>query len=63
MSAGLLGAVFGLALALFELWLLRSLSQRVDMPESKRVLRIVGLAQLVLFPVAGYFLGRSVFGD
>jgi len=63
MDAAVIGAGIGLALALLELLFLRALSARVDLPETKKVLRLVGVIQLVLFPVLGWFLAPLVFGD
>jgi len=63
MGTAAIGAGVGLALALLELVFLRALSARVDLPETKRVLRLVGVIQLVLFPLLGWFLAPLVFGD
>ena len=62
MSAALIGAVIGLVLAVVELFVLRTVAERVSMPETKKALNVAGLAQLVLFPVIGWFLGDYVAG-
>jgi hypothetical protein len=63
MSAALIGATVGLALGLAELIFLRALSGRVDLPETKRVLRVVSMIQVVLFPLLGWFLAPLILGE
>ncbi len=63
MSAGTIGALAGLLIAVADLYLLRLLAGRVEMAETKRVLKVTGVSQLVLLPVAGYFVGRFLSGD
>jgi hypothetical protein len=41
---------------------LRALSRRVDLPETKKVLNVVGMVQLVLFPVVGWFAAGAIGG-
>ncbi|QDZ02864.1 hypothetical protein FQ775_22220 [Nitratireductor mangrovi] len=63
MSAGLIGALVGLVVAVGDLVLLRLLASRVELPETKRVLNITGLSQLVLLPVVGWFVGPLLAGE
>ena len=63
MSTALIGALVGLGLALVELALLRTLSQRVDLPETRTVLRVAGGVQIVLFPLLGWFVAPYLFGE
>ncbi len=63
MSAALLGATIGLVIALASFALLRMLAARVDLAETKRVLNVTGMIELVLFPVAGWFIGAQFAGD
>ncbi|HEV2899976.1 MAG TPA: hypothetical protein VGX71_19510 [Pseudaminobacter sp.] len=63
MSAGLIGALVGLAIAVADLFALRLLASRVELPETKRVLNVTGLSQLVLLPVIGYFVAPLFTGD
>jgi uncharacterized membrane protein len=63
MSAGLVGALIGLAVAVVDFLALRLLASRVDLPETKRVLNITGLSQFVLLPVIGYFVAPLFTGD
>jgi hypothetical protein len=63
MSVALIGALAGLVLGVAELAFLRILSQRVDLPETRTALGVAGAIQLVLFPVAGWFLAPYFFGE
>jgi hypothetical protein len=63
MSAGLIGALVGLAVAVADYFVLRLLASRVDLPETKRVLNITGLSQFVLLPVIGYFVAPLFSGE
>ena len=62
-AANLIGAALGLVLAFAEYMFLRALAGRVDLPETKRVLRVAGWSQFVLFPVLGFFLAPLFVGD
>ena len=62
MSAGLIGALIGLAVAVVDFFALRLFASRVDLPETKRVLNITGLSQFVLLPVIGYFVAPLFTG-
>jgi len=63
MSAGLIGALIGMVVALIDFFLLRLLATRVSLPETRRVLNVAGLSQLLLLPVGGWLVGHFVFGD
>jgi len=63
MSLPAMGALAGLVLAGIEMILLRKLASRVDLPETKKVLNIVGLSQFVLFPVVGWFAADAIGGQ
>jgi nucleoside recognition membrane protein YjiH len=63
MSAGLIGALIGLAVAIVYMFLLRLLASRVELAETKRVLNVTGISQLVLLPAAGWLIGNFVFGE
>ncbi len=63
MSLGVIGALFGLVLAGVEMIFLRALSRRVDLPETKKVLNIVGASQFVLFPLVGWFVADAIGGQ
>ena len=63
MSAGLIGSLVGLAVAAADYYLLRLLASRVDLPETKKVLKITGLSQFVLMPIVGWFAGPLIAGE
>ena len=63
MSAAWIGALIGLVVAVIDFAALRLLASRVDLPETKRVLTITGLTQIVLLPVIGYVVAPYVIGD
>ncbi|WP_127598293.1 hypothetical protein [Nitratireductor alexandrii] len=63
MGAGLIGALVGLVIAVADLALLRLLAARVDLPETKRVLNVTGLSQLVLLPIVGFFIAPLIAGE
>lgn len=63
MSAGMIGALIGLVVAIADLLLLRLLASRVSLPETRQVLNLVGLSQLFLLPVAGWLVGHYAFGE
>ena len=63
MSAGLVGAFIGLALALASAGFLYALARRVDLPETRRVLHVTAAIEIVLLPVAGWFAGSLFAGD
>ena len=63
MSASVIGAIVGLAIAAADYFLLRLLASRVDLDDTKRVLKITGLSQFVLLPIVGWFAGPLIAGE
>jgi len=63
MGIGMMGAVLGLLLAVVDIFLLRALSARVELPETRRVLAVTGIVQLVLLPIMGYFVAPLFAGE
>jgi len=62
MSASEIGLIAGLALGIVSYGLLYVLQQRVELPETKKVLKTVGLLDLALMPFLGFLIGTYVFG-
>ena len=63
MSLPAIGALVGLLAAAIEMVVLRALSKRVDLPETKKVLNVVGVSQFVLFPIVGWFAADAIGGQ
>ncbi|MDI6026991.1 hypothetical protein QBK99_12390 [Corticibacterium sp. UT-5YL-CI-8] len=63
MTARLIGALIGLVIAVVDFALLRLLASRVDLPETKRVLKITGISQFVLLPIVGWFVAPLFAGE
>ncbi|MCO6050731.1 hypothetical protein NGM99_13165 [Mesorhizobium sp. RP14(2022)] len=63
MNAAMVGAGAGLILALAEFAFFQMLAKRVDLPETRKALRVTAILQIVLFPVVGWFVGPLLFGD
>lgn len=63
MSAAGIGALVGLLIAAADYAVLRLLASRVDLEETKRVLKITGLSQFVLLPIVGWFVGPLFAGE
>ena len=63
MMIALAGALIGLLLAVVEFEFLRRLTERVELAETRKVLRTVGLIQLVILPLIGWFLAPFVMGE
>ncbi len=63
MSAGVIGAIVGLAIAAVDFALLRLLASRVELDDTKRVLNITGISQFVLLPIVGWFAGPFIAGE
>ena len=63
MGASVIGALVGLLIAAADYFLLRLLASRVDLDDTKRVLKITGLSQFVLLPIVGWFAGPFIVGD
>lgn len=62
MSASEIGLIAGLALGIVNYGLLYALQKRVELPETKKVLKTVGLLDLALMPFLGFLIGTYVFG-
>lgn len=63
MNPSIGGALAGLIIAGIDYAALAVLARRVDLDETKRVLRITGLAQFVFLPVLGWFAGPYLIGE
>ncbi|MDP3884948.1 hypothetical protein, partial [Hydrogenophaga sp.] len=63
MSVPLIGAIVGLLIALADFAALRLLAGRVDLPETKAVLTVTGIIQLLLLPIVGWFVAPYFFGE
>lgn len=63
MSLSVIGALVGLVLALAFAAFSKILSGRVDLEDTRRALRISALVQIVILPVAGWFIAPALFGD
>ncbi|MCO5069625.1 MAG: hypothetical protein M9944_00280 [Rhizobiaceae bacterium] len=63
MSLSFIGALVGLALGGAGFGFLRALAGRVDLPETRKALKVAGLIELVFFPVAGWFIVPLLFGE
>jgi hypothetical protein len=63
MSAGIIGALAGLVLALGYLAFARALSNRVELEDTRKALNVSAAVQIVLLPVMGYAAGTFAFGD
>jgi ABC-type lipoprotein release transport system permease subunit len=62
MSTALVGALVGLAIGLAAFLSISAVAARVEREDTKKVLRVAGLVDLVLFPVAGWFLAPMLMG-
>ncbi len=62
MTSGTIGAALGLLFGIGNYLLLAKLSERVEKPETRKVLKTVGLLDLVILPLIGYLIGTHVFG-
>ncbi len=63
MSGSLIGALIGIVIAAADFVVLKMLAGRVDLDETKRVLNVTALSQIVLLPLVGWFVGPYVFGE
>ena len=63
MTARFIGALIGLAIAVVDFALLRLLASRVELPETKRVLTVTGISQIVLLPIVGWFVAPMFAGE
>ncbi len=62
MSSAGIGAALGLLFGIGNYMLLAKLSERVEKIETRKVLKTVGLLDLVILPLIGYLIGGHVFG-
>jgi hypothetical protein len=62
MTSSEIGLIAGLALGILNYGLLYALQKRVELPETKKVLKIVALLDLALMPFLGFLIGSYVFG-
>jgi hypothetical protein len=58
-----LGAVVGLGLGAAGFFAMRALARRVELDETKQVLNMAAIVDLVLLPVLGAFVGGLMVGD
>ena len=67
MSAGVIGALVGLAFAVVEYFVFGGLIERAlrrgEKGPGPAIFDLIRKAQLVLFPIIGYFAGRILFSD
>jgi TRAP-type mannitol/chloroaromatic compound transport system permease large subunit len=63
MSGFQLGALIGLALGAVGFFAMKALARRVELDETKQVLNMAAIVDIVLFPVLGAFAGGLVSGD
>jgi len=56
----MIGLLIGLAAGVASYLLLQQLKAQVDLAETKRVLQVVSVIDLVLLPVIGYLIGAYV---
>jgi hypothetical protein len=58
-TGALAGFVIALGFAIFS-WVL---ARRVDLDDTRKALHVSALIQLIVLPVAGWFLAPVIFGD
>ena len=63
MTSGAIGLVLGAIVGIVNYRLLQRLSERVDKPETKKVLSIVSYIDLLLMPALGFLIGAYGFGS
>jgi hypothetical protein len=63
MSLSLIGALAGLLIALGFAAFSFALGRRVDLDETLKALHVSALIQLIVLPVAGWFIAPALFGD
>ncbi|MGL4396369.1 MAG: hypothetical protein ACRCS9_07520 [Hyphomicrobium sp.] len=61
MTTGQIGLALGLAFGLFSYMTLQRLRQKVDKPETRKLLQIVSIIELLTLPVVGYLIGTYFF--
>ena len=57
------GALIGLCLGVLGFVAMRALAKRVELEETKTVLKLAAIVDLALFPVLGAFAGGLMTGD
>ena len=63
MSGMWTGALIGLAMGVAGFVAMRALASRVELPETKTVLKLASIVDLALLPVLGAFAGGLITGD
>ncbi|MBP0440301.1 hypothetical protein [Tianweitania sediminis] len=63
MSVAAIGAIVGLLIALGFATFSVALGRRVEFDDTRRALRVSALVQLIVLPVAGWFIAPAIFGD
>jgi uncharacterized membrane protein YgdD (TMEM256/DUF423 family) len=63
MSGLQIGAIIGLVLGLVGFFAMRALARRVELEETKTVLKMASIVDLALFPVLGAFAGGLASGE
>ena len=63
MSGMLPGAIVGFGIGLFGFFAMRALASRVELEDTKTVLKMAAIVDLALFPVIGAFAGGLIVGD
>jgi hypothetical protein len=63
MTAAMVGLLVGLVIAGIDYAVLAALARRVELEETRRVLRITGLVQFLFLPVLGWFAAPYLMGD
>jgi F0F1-type ATP synthase membrane subunit c/vacuolar-type H+-ATPase subunit K len=62
MTVSLIGALVGLAIGYAAFEAVNMVAKRTEKPETKRVLRIAAMVDVVVFPVVGWFVAPMIFG-
>jgi ABC-type lipoprotein release transport system permease subunit len=63
MTSGAIGLVLGAIVGIVNYRLLQRLAERVEKPETKKVLGIVSYIDLLLMPTLGFLIGAYGFGS
>ena len=62
MLVGLMGALAGLVVGYVCFEAMNMVAKRTEKPETAKILRIAGLADVVAMPVVGFFVAPVLFG-
>jgi ABC-type lipoprotein release transport system permease subunit len=62
MSVALAGALVGLLLGLIAYAAIVRVAEAMPNPDTKKVLRIAGMVDVIVFPVVGWFVAPMIFG-